>query len=64
MVITKLSKEERKKNGCQGIKSSGYWKGYHCASVPVIAIDGRCYCRSHIPLDEICNIRKKKKKKK
>lgn len=32
---------------CNGIKKSGYWKGYPCGAIPTHFHEGKWYCKNH-----------------
>jgi len=34
---------------CNGIKTSGYWKGYNCAAIGKYKVKGKWYCANHLP---------------
>lgn len=36
---------------CFGVKTTGYWKGHPCGAAPVIAKDGRWWCKNHVPIN-------------
>jgi len=33
---------------CNGIKTSGHWKGYQCAAVGKYEFGGKWYCANHL----------------
>ena len=35
------------KRKCNGVRTSGYWRGYPCGAEPVAMFDGKWYCASH-----------------
>jgi hypothetical protein len=37
------------KSLCNGIKTSGYWKGYKCNAIGKYEVDGKKYCANHLP---------------
>ena len=34
---------------CEGVRLSGYWRGWPCGAAPTIERDGHHYCPNHTP---------------
>lgn len=51
----RMAREVKK---CSGFRTSGYWKGWPCGSVPKYQSgDGKFWCKNHLPIDRAAIIK-------
>lgn len=58
-----MQRKTKQKQYCNGVRTSGYWKGNKCCAVVVLKTnDGKYWCKNHVPINEtIVRLNKKNK---